>query len=142
MPPSSPPVHVILVGLGSAGDVHPFMGLGREMRRRGHRVTLLAAGWFRDLAERAGLEFVDPCPELDFAAAIRDPRIWHAAQGSPVILDLFVRPLLEPVYRSIELLNATQSDGGRMIVVASSLALGARVASIAASLTPVAAPPA
>ncbi len=128
MPPSSPPVHVILVGLGSAGDVHPFMGLGREMRRRGHRVTLLAAGWFRDLAERAGLEFVDPCPELDFAAAIRDPRIWHAAQGSPVILDLFVRPLLEPVYRSIELLNATQSDGGRMIVVASSLALGARVA--------------
>ena len=136
MPPRMRPVptpavdsHVILVALGSSGDVHPFLGLGRELRRRGHRVTLLAAGWFRDVAEKAGLDFVDPRPDLDFVESIQDERIWHPLKGTPVILDLFVRPLLEPVYRIIERdFAADSAAGGKTIVVASTLAFGARVA--------------
>ena len=126
---SAADTHVILVALGSSGDVHPFLGLGRELRRRGHPVTLVAAGWFRDVATRAGLEFVDPLPELDFVASIQDERIWHPLRGTPVILESFVRPLLEPVYRVIERTMAADATTGRKtVVVASSLAFGARVA--------------
>ena len=121
--------HAILVALGSSGDVHPFIGIGRELRRRGMRVTLVAAGWFREVAEKAGLEFVDPLPELDFVASIEDERIWDPLRGTPVILELFVRPLLEPVYRVIErALAADAAAGEATVVVASSLAFGARVA--------------
>ena len=128
LPPAAD-THLILVALGSSGDVHPFLGLGRELRRRGHRVTLVAAGWFRDVATRAGLDFVDPLPELDFVASIQDERIWHPLRGTPVILELFVRPLLEPVYRVIERALATDAAAGRKtVVVASTLAFGARVA--------------
>jgi len=116
--------HVILCTLGSSGDVHPFVGLGRELRRRGYRVTVITAGYFRSLVEQAGLEFVDPRPEMDFQEMIRNPRIWHPLRGTRTIIDLAVRPLLEPVYRSI----LAHQKPGQTLVCGSSLAFGARVA--------------
>ena len=104
--------------------MHPFVGLGLALRQRGYRVTVITAGYFRGLVEQAGLEFVDPLPEVDFREMIRNPRIWHPLHGTRTILDLAVRPLLEPVYRSIV---ATQTPG-RTLVCGSSLAFGARVA--------------
>ena len=116
--------HVILCALGSSGDVHPFVGLGRALRRRGYRVTVITAGYFRGLVERAGLEFVDPLPQLDFREMIRNPRIWHPLHGTKTIIDLAVRPLLEPVYRAI----VAHQTPGHTLVCGSSLAFGARVA--------------
>lgn len=116
--------HLILCGLGSSGDVHPFVGLGRELMRRGYRVTVLAAGYFRGLVERAGLDFVDPWPEADFRDTIRDERIWHPLRGPHTIVERAVRPLLEPVHRII----VERHVPGATLVVGSSLAFGARVA--------------
>jgi UDP:flavonoid glycosyltransferase YjiC (YdhE family) len=116
--------HVILCVIGSSGDVHPFVGLGRALRGRGYRVTVVTAGYFRDLVEQAGLEFVDPLPEVDFREMIRNPRIWHPLHGTRTIIDLAVRPLLEPVYRSI----LAHQTPGQTLVCGSSLAFGARVA--------------
>ena len=115
---------VILCAVGSSGDVHPFVGLGRELVARGCRVTLLAAGYFRRLVERAGLRFVDPLPDLDFATAIADPVIWDRYRGTKVILEKMGRPLLEGLHATLVGLD----EPGRTLVVASSLAFGARVA--------------
>jgi UDP:flavonoid glycosyltransferase YjiC (YdhE family) len=116
--------HIILCAIGSSGDVHPFVGLGRALRLRGYRVTVVTAGYFRNLVEQAGLEFVDPLPAIDFREMIRDPRIWHPLRGTRTIIDLAVRPLLEPVYRSI----IDHQTPGHTLVCGSSLAFGARVA--------------
>lgn len=116
--------HVILCAIGSSGDVHPFVGLGRALRQRGYRVTVITAGYFRGLVEQAGLEFVDPLPEMDFREMIRNPRIWHPLHGTRTIIDHAVRPLLEPVYRSI----LAHQTPGHTLVCGSSLAFGARVA--------------
>ncbi|NBV46538.1 MAG: glycosyltransferase [Planctomycetia bacterium] len=115
---------VILCAVGSAGDVHPFVGLGRELCRRGCRVTLMAAGYFRGLAEAAGLQFVDPLPELDFRSAIADPVIWDRLRGTKVVLEKMGRPLLEGLHAAL----LAHHDPGKTLVVASSLAFGARVA--------------
>ena len=32
---------VLVVPMGSHGDVHPFLGLGEALRERGHHVTFL-----------------------------------------------------------------------------------------------------
>ena len=116
--------HVILCAIGSSGDVHPFVGLGRALRRRGYRVTVITAGYFRGLVEQAGLECVDPMPEMDFREMIRNPRIWHPLHGTRTVIDHAVRPLLEPVYRSI----LDHQTPGQTLVCGSSLAFGARVA--------------
>ena len=44
----SVPMKAIVIALGSAGDVHPNVGLALELRRRGHRVLFLAGSVFRD----------------------------------------------------------------------------------------------
>ena len=115
---------VILCALGSSGDVHPFVGLGRELHRRGLQVTVVAAGYYRDLVAGAGLGFVDPLPEVDFRDTIRDPAIWHPLRGPGRLIDLAIRPLLEPVHRTI----VERAVPGETLVVGSSLAFGARVA--------------
>ena len=116
--------HVILCAIGSSGDVHPFVGLGRALRQRGYRVTVITAGYFRGLVEQAGLEFVDPMPDMDFREMIRNPRIWHPLHGTRTVIDHAVRPLLEPVYRGI----LDHQTPGHTLVCGSSLAFGARVA--------------
>lgn len=122
--PAAGLTHLILCALGSSGDVHPFVGLGRELVRRGYRVTVVAAGYFRELVEAAGLDFVDPLPDTDFRDTIRDERIWHRLRGPRTIIDRAVRPLLEPVHRTI----LERQAPGATLVVGSSLAFGARVA--------------
>ena len=52
-------MHYLVMPLGSAGDVHPFVGLALELKRRGHQVTLATNGYFADLAERFGLDFIE-----------------------------------------------------------------------------------
>jgi UDP:flavonoid glycosyltransferase YjiC (YdhE family) len=50
-------MHIALLALGSRGDVQPFVALGLALVARGHRVRLLAAADYADLAAPYGLEF-------------------------------------------------------------------------------------
>src|SRR5207248_558546 len=36
-----PTVNILLVPIGSHGDVHPFIGIGLALRARGHRVRVI-----------------------------------------------------------------------------------------------------
>jgi rhamnosyltransferase subunit B len=51
-------MHVIITAVGSAGDVHPFVGIGRTLVARGHRVTFCASAAFAPLIERCGFNFL------------------------------------------------------------------------------------
>ncbi|WPP29693.1 glycosyltransferase [Streptomyces sp. CL7] len=50
-------MRILIAAAGSRGDVAPYTGLGAELRRAGHEVTLAATGTFAPLAHEAGLEF-------------------------------------------------------------------------------------
>ncbi|MBL8830119.1 MAG: glycosyltransferase, partial [Planctomycetaceae bacterium] len=85
--------HVLLATIGSSGDVHPFVGLGRRLLARGHRVTLITAEYFRPLAESAGLEFVGcTAPGIDYCSVIHNPELWHPIKGPCALLWLAVQP--------------------------------------------------
>jgi UDP:flavonoid glycosyltransferase YjiC (YdhE family) len=49
---------VLLVPLGSRGDVQPQLVLGEELKRRGHGVTVATAPDFRDWVQGRGLRFI------------------------------------------------------------------------------------
>ena len=67
------PLNLLLVALGSAGDVHPFIGIGRAMHARGHRVTLYTNPHFGSLVTAAGLDFAPIGTEQQFRDGWRIP---------------------------------------------------------------------
>ena len=50
-------MRVVITAIGSAGDVHPFVAIGRALRERGHDVVILASAWFEEAVTRAGVGF-------------------------------------------------------------------------------------
>ncbi len=116
-------MQVLLIALGSHGDVHPFVGIGLGLRARGHRVKVVAYEYFQKLIEDAGLEFISCGSAEEFKRVASDPRAWKRFQGTKTILG-FVTALIRPIYRIIR----EHHVPGETVMAASSLALGARVA--------------
>jgi len=120
-PPSK---HFILVAIGSAGDVHPFVGLGQTLRRRGHQVTIATCSYFRPLIERVGLGFAEIIPAEEYLRMIGDPDLWHPMRGPKFVMQNAIAPGIRRVYDIV----ARLYEPGRTVVAASSLAMGARIA--------------
>jgi len=118
------PLQAIVIGLGSAGDVHPNVGLALALRRRGHGVILVAGEVFRPLAHRLGLDFVGLLSEDEYYAALRDPDLWHPVRSFSVVARRLILPAMRPVYEIIE----KNFKPGRTVVAASGFAFGARIA--------------
>lgn len=55
-PPHVPPLSIVVMAVGSRGDVQPFIPIGRRLAER-HRVRIATHREFRPMVERAGLEF-------------------------------------------------------------------------------------
>lgn len=63
-------MRITLLGLGSRGDVQPFVALGAALRGRGHDVVLATHDDFRELVAEAGMEFRSiPGSPADFFAS-------------------------------------------------------------------------
>ncbi len=118
------PAHFLLIPVGSAGDVFPFLGLGAALKKRGHRVTLLTSGYFEEAAANAGLEFCDTLPREAFLRLTRQPKLWHPLHGARAVLKALKTDLLEKAYREI----AHRFEPGKTVAVASCLAFQARIA--------------
>ena len=77
MTPTTAQVRILIYAMGSAGDVHPFAGVGRALQSRGHEVFLITSGYFEDLVRRAGLGFRALGSVEDFERVQSDPHLWH-----------------------------------------------------------------
>jgi rhamnosyltransferase subunit B len=126
---------LLLVTLGSAGDVHPVLGIGRALKARGHAVSLVAGERFAHFAASEGLGFIGlPNPKT-----LPEPpagRTGLAARLGRLALAPFVRgwaklarastlaPMIRPVYEAV----AARFVPGRTAIIATAPALGARLA--------------
>lgn len=119
----------LLATVGSAGDVYPMLGLGAGLRRRGHSVTLVCAPIFEEDVRAAGLEFIPLGTTADIQAVLDEPDLWHPVRGLEVIARLAILKYMRPLYEILE-----SCDPERTVVVASSLAFGARLAQEALGL--------
>jgi UDP:flavonoid glycosyltransferase YjiC (YdhE family) len=54
--PRVPPLSIVVMAVGSRGDVQPFIPIGQRLAER-HRVRIATHREFRPMVERAGLEF-------------------------------------------------------------------------------------
>jgi rhamnosyltransferase subunit B len=79
------PVHVLVVAVGTAGDVYPLLRVARELMARGHRVTLLGIQVHAEAAARAGVPFHALGTEAQYRATLAHPDVWHPRKGFGVL---------------------------------------------------------
>jgi rhamnosyltransferase subunit B len=74
--------HVLVVTIGSAGDLFPFMRLALALREGGLRVTMLGPEQHRPFVAPTGLDFHGlPADE----AVLDHPDLWHPTRGLAVV---------------------------------------------------------
>jgi len=117
-------LNVLLLPVGSAGDVHPFIGLGHELKRRGHDVTIITNSHFQDLVEEAGFPFVEHGTDEQFRQIISNPDIWKA---SPRSAQLIFNLSAQSAGKQFDLIMERNLPGNT-VLAAGSLAFGARMA--------------
>ncbi|MBL9169069.1 MAG: glycosyltransferase [Verrucomicrobiales bacterium] len=102
-------MRILLCSLGSHGDIHPYLALGRELVRRGHTVAFATSSFYQALVERQGIRFTSIRPE----APLDDPaimaRIMDARRGPENVIKEHVMPALRDTYQDL-LKPATQAD--------------------------------
>lgn len=109
------PVDVVLLTIGSAGDLFPFLRIGTVLRDLGHRVSLVAPWLHQPYVEQAGLAFHG----LDIdEAVLDDPDLWHPIRGFGVVWRA-TRPAAAQVYDLVTPLLT----GPRSLVIAHPLLL-------------------
>lgn len=116
----------LLFGVGSAGDVFPFIALGKGLRGRGWEVTLCANPTFEDSVRRAGLEFEPLGTREHYDRITRDPNLWHPMRGTRTVLADF--QAMDMVRFQRDLARDFAKKAGKRVVITSSLGFGARVA--------------
>lgn len=114
---------VLLVTLGTAGDVHPFVALGKELKTRGHRVTLVTNDVFEPVAERVGLEFTGIGSADHYYSVLANPDIWKPVRGFKILVQELIHGCMRPTYEAIEALHTDHT-----VVVAPCFMFGARAA--------------
>lgn len=115
------PMRILIYAMGSAGDVHPFAGLGRALQARGHEVFVITSPYFEDVVRRAGLEFRPMGSIADFERVQADPHLWHPTKALPSIIRNAVDPSYETILQHARELHLP----GRTVILASSLGWGA-----------------
>jgi rhamnosyltransferase subunit B len=117
-------MNFLLIPMGSHGDVHPFVGVGRALAARGHAVTVLTSPYFEGLIRQAGLDFVPMGTVEEFEATMNHPDLWHPTRAFRLVARWGIIPGLRPTYEFIR----ERYVPGKTVVAAATLALGARVA--------------
>lgn len=118
-------MNVLLHPVGSHGDVHPFVGLGRALKDRGHRVTLVTGSIFRDLADRHGFDFAPIGTDDDYHDFTHNPDLWRPLRS---MWALFGNERFERQLRQAYRLLAERYEPGDTVIVGGSLGVAARLA--------------
>ena len=116
-------MRIVLVPVGSAGDVHSFVGVALALRARGHDVTVITSAYFAPLIERVGLRLVPFGTVEQFDTVTEHPDLWNQWRGLEVIASA-VKLGTPELYQLV----AREVADGDAVLVAGGLAMVARIA--------------
>uniref|UniRef100_A0A7S2REG2 Glycosyltransferase family 28 N-terminal domain-containing protein n=1 Tax=Mucochytrium quahogii TaxID=96639 RepID=A0A7S2REG2_9STRA len=121
----SPRKHVLIIVVGSRGDLNPFLALGEELQDAGYHVRLATHETFKAIVERFGFEFCKLAGSpselmglMGSSESIYSPsyiyRNYHKYRG-------FVKNLLEDVWNNCVL--TTQPDMPISLIIANPISI-------------------
>lgn len=115
-------MRILIFPMGSAGDVHPFIGVGKALQARGHDVQVATNSFFESSVTRAGLEFIEIGSKDEFEAVTADPNLWHPQRAFETIIHKGVERTYERVLRVVK----DRHRPGETVLVSSTLGFAAR----------------
>ena len=88
---------IVFAAFGSLGDLHPYIAIARELKRRGHRPLIATFDGYREAVETAGVEFVAMRPSMsefgDFSAVME--RLVDPWNGPKHLINMFMSHVRE-----------------------------------------------
>jgi UDP:flavonoid glycosyltransferase YjiC (YdhE family) len=115
---------VLLLPIGSSGDVNPFLWIGRQLHARGHAVTVVANPVFGETIRALGLRHLPFGDEAEYHALLDHPDVWHPIKGPPLVL----RFAGDVTQRYFDLIATEMRANDPPLVLAPATAFGARLA--------------
>ena len=93
-------MRITMVAIGSTGDTRPYVILGRELKRRGHDVTICAFSVFEEMVLKEGLHF-KPIPG-DAKSFMGN--IMNGSNGMMFLKQVIeaIRPYVDPFLEALE----------------------------------------
>ena len=116
-------MNVLITTLGSYGDVYPFVGLGVQLSRRGHDVTLLTNPFFEELAKKYDLDFVPIGTLRQYEQFANHPALFHPRKSLSVIFNTLLVPSIRPAYEHL----CERIQTGTTVIVSAITAFAARL---------------
>jgi len=82
-------MRILIVTLGSHGDLHPFLAVGRALAARGHRCAVATHPFFTPDIVAAGLTPTPFLTERSYERLLREPHLFHRFRGPRVLVREF-----------------------------------------------------
>ncbi|KGB93157.1 MULTISPECIES: glycosyltransferase [Burkholderia] len=95
---------MIVTAIGSAGDVHPMLGIARTLAARGHEVVFCTHAPFEAAVRRCGFAFVPVGTAADYDAAMANPALWDPRTSFRTLWQV-IAPTLRPHYDALRALT-------------------------------------
>jgi rhamnosyltransferase subunit B len=97
---------IVISTFGSFGDVHPYVAVALELKRRGHRPVIATSEIYREKTDALGLELHPVPPDLpgydrpeEVSRMVGD--LMDSKKGPERVFDEFVNPHLPAMYDSL-----------------------------------------
>lgn len=101
---------IAIASYGSLGDIHPYMAIAQEFKKRGKKVIFATNAFYKSKIEREGLEFMPVRPDLSQIKIDEVENLIERSlspKGTKHIMESLILPNLKNIYEDI--LRATQS---------------------------------
>ncbi len=129
---------IVLAPYGSLGDLHPFLALAIELRKRGHSIKIATLEPFREKIAMLGFEFVPMRPEFDPEDKETAKIVMDARTGTERLLKEYLLPNTFEMYE--DLMAATEDAdlliSGEIVFAAHSVAEKRNLKWISTTLAP------
>ncbi|MBC7499531.1 MAG: glycosyltransferase [Herminiimonas sp.] len=84
MPDITP--HYLVITVGTAGDIYPFMRIASALQMLGRKVTFITNSCHATLVEQAGLSFVGLGTDEDYLRVVANPDLWDPKKGFSALM--------------------------------------------------------
>ncbi|MCJ8346004.1 glycosyltransferase [bacterium] len=105
-------MRLLLISLGSYGDILPMISIGQEFLQKGHEVSLMSNGRFKKLAISNGFSFIEISSKEEYQTTIQSIDVKKSLFLGLKLLDFLVIEPMEPMYLAL-----TQLDTRDLLIV-------------------------
>ncbi len=92
---------VLITTFGSLGDINPYVAIASELKERGYAPIIGTSGFYRDMVEKAGIDFRPIRPDVDPGDYGLLEKVMHPKNGPEILIREVLLPQLRESYHDL-----------------------------------------